>query len=236
MLCLKAPAHIHVCLSWNGRFIFFYNFLFQFFCQKLAIFYKCKKKIKMQIIPTHSIWQQPSLIPTPHKFSAPFLAIQTNCTGRQWSQQVIKKKKWKKKKKNIPHPLFVCLFVYFSVINVGLLQMQWVKKTYMYCCLLSIWQSLHRANLKNVSEKHIFQNGTPCQSETCFRMAQVSEQHATCASIWPQWGIFPLMANSMRVFSLPNINKIFYVTPILEVVCVPIAFSSSRAQPEMELF
>ena len=29
----------------------------------------------MQIIATHSIWQQPSLVPTPHKFSAPFLAI-----------------------------------------------------------------------------------------------------------------------------------------------------------------
>ena len=30
-----------------------------------------------------------------------------------------------------------------------------------YCCLPSIWQRLHGANLKHVSEMHIFQNGTP---------------------------------------------------------------------------
>ena len=41
-----------------------------------------------------------------------------------------------------------------------------------------IWQSLHSANLKHVSKWQIFQNGTPCQSETCFRMAHVSERHA----------------------------------------------------------
>ena len=29
----------------------------------------------------------------------------------------------------------------------------------------------HSANLKHVSGWHIFQNGTQCQSETCFRMA-----------------------------------------------------------------
>ena len=29
----------------------------------------------------------------PSQFSSPFLAIQTNCTGRQWFQQVVKKKK-----------------------------------------------------------------------------------------------------------------------------------------------
>ena len=34
-------------------------------------------------------------------------------------------------------------------------------------------RSLHGANLKHGSEMHIFQNGTPCQSETCFRMARV---------------------------------------------------------------
>ena len=56
--------------------------------------------------------------------------------------------------------------------------MQWVKKT--YCCLPAIWQSLHCANLKHVSaEMHIFQNATPCQFETCFRMEHVSERHAT---------------------------------------------------------
>ena len=65
--------------------------------------------------------------------------------------------------------LFVGWLVCFSVINVGLLHMQWVKKT--YCCL-----SLHGVNLKYVSEMHIFQNGTPCQSEICFRKAQVSER------------------------------------------------------------
>ena len=55
--------------------------------------------------------------------------------------------------------------------------MQWVKKT--ICCLPSIWQSLHSANLNHVSEMHIFLNGTPCQSETCLRMAHVSDWQAT---------------------------------------------------------
>ena len=32
---------------------------------------------------------------------------------------------------------------------------------------------------KNVPEIHSFQDNTPCQSETCFRMAHVSERHAT---------------------------------------------------------
>ena len=49
--------------------------------------------------------------------------------------------------------------------------------------LPSIWLSLHDANLKHVSEMHIFQNSTPCQSETCFRMAHVSERHAAYALI-----------------------------------------------------
>ena len=37
----------------------------------------------------------------------------------------------------------------------------------------------HHTNLKNVSGWHVFQNGTPCQSETCFRLAHVSERHTT---------------------------------------------------------
>ena len=56
--------------------------------------------------------------------------------------------------------------------------MQWVKR---HCCLPSVWLSLHGAILTYVSEMHIFQNGTPCQSETCFRMAHVSKRHATRA-------------------------------------------------------
>ena len=49
----------------------------------------------------------------------------------------------------------------------------------------SIWRSLHGAYLKHVSELHIFYNGTPCQSETCFRMAHVSERHATHVWVGP---------------------------------------------------
>ena len=40
----------------------------------------------------------------PSQFSAPFLALQINCTGRQWSQQVIKEKEKKRGKKRILHP------------------------------------------------------------------------------------------------------------------------------------
>ena len=66
--CLKAPARIHfslhIRLSWNGRFIIFlFNFL-KLFCQKLTIFLQIWK-IKIQIITTRSIWQQPNLVPTP---------------------------------------------------------------------------------------------------------------------------------------------------------------------------
>ena len=50
-----------------------------------------------------------------------------------------------------------------------------------HCCLPLIWQSLYSANLKHVSKWHIFQNGTQCQSETCFRTAHVLEQHVTHA-------------------------------------------------------
>ena len=69
--------------------------------------------------------------------------------------------------------LFICLF--FSYECIGLLQMHLVKKT--YCCLPSIWQSLHDANLKHVSEWYIFQNGTQCQSGTCFRLASCKLCH-----------------------------------------------------------
>ena len=96
------------------------------------------------------------------------------CFGRLWSTKYLCNETKSTTKLH--------LFVYFSVINVGLLQMQWVKET--YCCLLLKWQSLHGANLKNVSEIHIFQNGTPCLSVACFRMAHVSEWHATHTSIF----------------------------------------------------
>ena len=35
-------------------------------------------------------------------------------------------------------------------------------------------------------EWYIFQNGTQCQSETCFRMAHISERHAT--RVFVTWG------------------------------------------------
>ena len=108
MFCLEAPASIHfslrVHLSWNGRFVLLFSsifFFFLLFCQKLAI---CLQIRKIKIIATRSIWQQPSLVTTPmpvlrvlswlpSQFSTPFLAIQTNYSGWQWSQQVVKKKK-----------------------------------------------------------------------------------------------------------------------------------------------
>ena len=44
----------------------------------------------------------------------------------------------------------------------------------------SIWQTLHGADLKHVSQMHIFQNGTPCQSETCFGMARFRMARNIC--------------------------------------------------------
>ena len=84
--------------------------------------------------------------------------------------------------------LFVCLFVclFFSNKCRATSNLQWVKKT--YCCLPSIWQSLHGANLIHVSEIHIFSERHTGQSETCFRMARVSEWHATCAQRSPALG------------------------------------------------
>ena len=52
-----------------------------------------------------------------------------------------------------------------------------------HCCLPYMWQSLNSANRKNASKWQHFQNGRQCQSETCFRMAHVSERHATCIPI-----------------------------------------------------
>ena len=68
-----------------------------------------------------------------------------------------------------------CLFVCFSVINAGLLQMQWLIKT--YCCLPSIWKVCtvpiwYMFQKYTFSERHtrpiwnMFQNGT------CFRTAR----------------------------------------------------------------
>ena len=97
-----------------------------------------------------------------------------------YRSRMLKARSWSTKycaKRPKVRPSCISLFVsLFFRINVGLLQMQWVKKT--YCCLLSIWQSLHGAIVKNVSEMHIFQNGTPCQSVACFRMTHVSERRA----------------------------------------------------------
>ena len=42
----------------------------------------------------------------------------------------------------------------------------------------SIWGNLHSANLKRVWGWQ-WQNGTQCKSETCFRMANLSERHVT---------------------------------------------------------
>ena len=41
------------------------------------------------------------------------------------------------------------------------------------------FRTAHRAKLKHISEWHMFHNGTQCQAETYFRMAQVSERHVT---------------------------------------------------------
>ena len=92
-----------------------------------------------------------------------------------------------------------------------------------------IWISLHNTNLKHVSKWHIFQNGTQCQSKTCFKMAHVSEQHTTHAQlmagsnwshcqleivqslVYLSWGetwarcLFPHMCKSRFSFSVCNI-------------------------------
>ena len=75
MACLKGPARDSFSfgrpfvLKWQiifflNVFCFLFFVFFYFFCQKLAIFVQIWK-IKMQIIATCSIWQQPSLVPTP---------------------------------------------------------------------------------------------------------------------------------------------------------------------------
>ena len=72
--------------------------------------------------------------------------------------------------------LFVCLF-FFPVISVGLFKCNEFKRH--HCCLPSMWQSLHSVNLKHVSEWHIYQDGTQCQSETCFKVARNSHKFST---------------------------------------------------------
>ena len=38
------------------------------------------------------------------------------------------------------------------------------------------YDQVYSVNFKHVSEIHIFQNGTPCQSKTCFRLTHVLER------------------------------------------------------------
>ena len=88
--------------------------------------------------------------------------------------------------------LFVCLFSCFNCNEL--------KR---HCCLPSIWQSLHDANLKHGLEMPFFQNGTQCQSETCFRMAHVSERHATYAF----WFFFYKVCWTLSTFEISgNVN------------------------------
>ena len=99
--CLKAPVPIHVslcvCLEMADSF-FFSSIFFLLFCQKKQSFYKNEKSKGKLSQPAQS---DSNLVSSrlPSQFSAPFLVIQTNCTGQQWSQQVVKKGKKKKKRK-----------------------------------------------------------------------------------------------------------------------------------------
>ena len=72
---------LRVRLSWNGKFIFFLE--------------KWKCKLSRPTLSDSNLVSAR----LPSQFSAPFLAIQTNCTKRQWSQQDVKKKKKRKRKK-----------------------------------------------------------------------------------------------------------------------------------------
>ena len=120
--CLKAPARIHfslrVRLSWNGRFFSSSSscssssssssssfFFFLTFLTKISNLFTNYEKSKCKL--SRAALSVSNLVSSrlPSQFSAPFLAIQTNCTGRQWSQQVVQKTKTKRgEKKRIPHP------------------------------------------------------------------------------------------------------------------------------------
>ena len=76
-----------------------------------------------------------------------------------WSSPTFVTEKQTKKERNAVWPYFWSLFTNF-----------YASRPCIYHAT-SIWRSLHKANLKHVSEMHIFQNGTPCQYETCFRVA-----------------------------------------------------------------
>ena len=111
----------------NWQFWFFssiFLFLTFFLGQNLAIFLQIWR-IKMEYIINYRdplsdgslvSFRLPSL-----QSSAPFRALQTNCTGRQWSQQVVKKNK---QTKHIPHPIMKpwralrqnIIFFFFSLI------------------------------------------------------------------------------------------------------------------------
>ena len=87
-----------------------------------------------------------------------------------WSRPTFVTEKQTKKERNAAWPYFWSIFTNFYASGPCIYH------------ATSIWRSLHGAYLKHVSDMHIFQNGTPCQSETCFRMAHVSERHATHAT------------------------------------------------------
>ena len=100
------------------------------------------------------------------------------CAKRPWRDQTAK---------------LLQLFVCFSVMNVGLLQIQWFQKAY---CLPSIWLSLQCQSETYFSELHtmpiwnMFQNDTPHVSErhaahalryTSVKDSLVLVQHRCCA-------------------------------------------------------
>ena len=92
--------------------------------------------------------------------------------ARSWSIKTCACKETKSKAKLL-HFLFIC----FSVMNVGLLQIQWVKKIPLLTAL-DMTKFVQRQSAACFRMVH-FQNGTQCQSETCFKMAHVSEWYTT---------------------------------------------------------
>ena len=156
MLSESSSAHsfFFACLFvWKWQIHFFSSFyIFFTFLSKISKFLQIWK-IKMQIIATCSIWQQPSLVLTPQPwFSAPFLAAQTNCLGRQWSQQVIKRV-------GEPHSLSVFetleSFVTFSLI----------------CCPFQVRDQWECMQMVSLISSMLAMRGRWCRQRTFFLIA-----------------------------------------------------------------
>ena len=72
-------------------------------------------------------------------------------------------------------------------LTFGLFSLTFMLQDHEFIMPLRYDEVKHSANLKHASEMHIFQNGIPCQSETCFRMAHVFRTARNTYSAWRWW-------------------------------------------------